>query len=158
MTRTFSAARSALYVLAGAAALLLGGCGGEGIELNGKIFDAVGLSGNAEKSAEPKMAQRTGIVVPPNTGSLPVPGSRAEGDSPDLAAIQDPDKIVQVSQAEKERQQAEYCKKNYEEAMQRGDSNADLATGPLGPCRGSVISALQQWQKGSSNDDDADQQ
>ena len=31
------------------------------------------------------------------------------------------------------KQQADYCKVNYEQAKQRGDNNADLAEGPLGP-------------------------
>lgn len=157
MNRNTRAARSALFALTGAVALALGGCGGfDGVQLNGKVFDAMGIGGEGQKSGEPKLAQRTGLVVPPSTEALPAPGSRPDVEAPDVAALQDPDKNAAVSQAEMQRQQAEYCKKNYEEAMQRGDSNADLATGPLGPCRGSVLSAIEKWQKGDS-DDDSDQ-
>lgn len=159
MIRKACAARSALHVLAGIAAVSLAGCGGfDGVQLNGKIFDAMGVSGEGTKSGEPKMAQRTGLVVPPSTEALPVPGSRPDADAADVASLQDPDKLAVVSEAEKQRQQAEYCKKNYEEAMQRGDGNADLATGPLGPCRGSVLTAVQKWNKGDAADDDTDQQ
>lgn len=157
MNRTTRAARSALYALAGCAALALGGCGGfDGVQLNGKIFDAMGVSGDSAKSGEPKLAQRSGLVVPPSTEALPVPGSRPDADSADVASLHDPDKLAVVSEAEKQAQQDAYCKKNYEEAMQRGDGNADLATGPLGPCRGSVLGALKQWQGGgaSKNPDD----
>lgn len=156
MIRKACATRSALHVLAAVVAVSLAGCGGfDGVQLNGKIFDAMGVSGEGPKSGDPKMAQRSGLVVPPSTEALPVPGSRPDADAADVAALQDPDKLATVSETEKQRQQTEYCKKNYEEALQRGDDNADLATGPLGPCRGSVLTAVQKWNKG---DDDTDQQ
>lgn len=145
------------FALVGMFALSLGGCGGfDGVQLNGKIFDAMGIN-NESAPREPKMAQRTGLVVPPSTGSLPEPGSGQSTAAADVAALQDPDKVAQVSEAEKQRQQDEYCKVHYEQAKQRGDDNADLAEGPLGPCKGSVMSALKQWQSGG-NDKDEEQQ
>ncbi len=159
MIRNASATRSAFYALAGATLLALGGCGGfDGVQLNGKVFDAMGIGGEGTKSGEPKMAQRTGLVVPPNTEALPVPGSQQDVVAPDVAALQDPDKVAAVSQAEKQRQQDEYCKVHYEQAKQRGDDNADLAEGPLGPCKGSVVSALKKWQSGGDDSADDDQQ
>lgn len=153
MNRIVRASRSVLSVVVGVSALFLGGCGGfDGVQLNGKVFDAMGLNSTSSTS-DPKLAQRTGLVVPPNTGALPEPGSRPDAEAPDVAALQDPDKTQKVSQAEKERQQAEYCKVNYEMAKARGDDNADLATGPLGPCRGSAITALQNWNKGEKDDE-----
>lgn len=157
MIAKISAARSAFYALAGALALGLAGCDG-GVELNGKIFDAMGVSGNGPKTGEPKMAQRSGIVVPPNTGALPVPGSQPDTTAADVAALQDPDRLAVVSQAEKQRQQDEYCKVNYEQAKARGDDNADLAEGPLGPCKGSVLTALKKWQNGGEDASDDEQQ
>lgn len=156
MSRKIRAARSALCGLAGLAAVSLGGCGGfDGVDLNGKVFDAVGIgTGSASTEREPKMAQRSGLVVPPSTAALPAPGSQPAYESADVAAINDPDRVAQVSQAEKQRQQDEYCKKNYEEAKQRGDDNADLAQGPLGPCKGSVLTALKQWQSGGAEADE----
>lgn len=145
-------ARYAIFALFISGAVVSAGCDG-GVELNGKIFDAMGVSGNGSNSAEPKMAQRTGLVVPPSTGSLPVPGSQQQAEAPEVAAINDPDKLAQVSQAEKQRQQDEYCKVHYEQAKQRGDDNADLAEGPLGPCKGSVLTGLAKWQKGDAEDD-----
>ena len=52
-----------------------------------------------------------------------------------------------------QRQQEEYCKVNYEQAKARGDDNADLAKGPAGPCKGSIFSAIKQWN--SAPDDDS---
>lgn len=163
MNRKGSAARSAsktvMFAVAGLIAVSLGGCGGfDGVQLNGKIFDAMGVSGEGGKSGEPKLAQRSGLVVPPSTEALPVPGSRPEAEASDVAALQDPDKIAKVSEAEKQRQQDEYCKVHYEQAKQRNDDNADLAEGPLGPCKGSVISALKKWQGGDASDNPDDTQ
>lgn len=62
----------ACLLLAGA----LSGCGGfDGVELNGKIFEAVGLSGDSfGKKSEPKTEARAPLVLPPDTKRLPEPG------------------------------------------------------------------------------------
>jgi hypothetical protein len=136
-------------------ALAAAGCSADDVELNGKIFDAVGLN-QKTKSAEPKMAERAPLVMPPALDRVPEPGTPQEGAAADVAALQDPDKVAKTSRAELERQQAEYCKKNYELAKAHGDNDADQAAGPLGPCRGSVLTAIQQWNKDDGADEDDD--
>jgi hypothetical protein len=138
-----------------ACALVLSGCAADDIELNGKIFDAVGLNSGKTKSAEPKMVARAPLVMPPNPERIPEPGLPPEGQAAELAALADPDVTAKTSRAELERQQAEYCKIHYEQAKARGDNDADSASGPLGPCRGSVLTAIQQWNK---DDDDLEGQ
>lgn len=64
--------RGAALAAAFGAALALGGCGG--IEFQGAVFDAVGLSGDV-KQPDVKMAERPPLLVPPNTKALPQPGS-----------------------------------------------------------------------------------
>lgn len=124
--------------------LILGGCGGfDGVQLNGKVFDMVGLNGPSTPEGDPKMAVRQPLTLPP-TDSLPPPGS-GRADQPSLASIQDPDRKKVVDQAALEKQQAEYCQKNYTEPMQRGDSSAESAAGPLGPCHPSIFTAVQKW-------------
>jgi hypothetical protein len=122
------------------------------VQFNGGLFDAVGLSDSAKaknKSGEPKIAERPPLVVPPSLNRLPPPGEQVPPDQ--VAAINDPDKAKAASQAELERQQAAYCKVNYEQAMARGDESTALnAAGPLGPCRPSVLNAIKKW-----NSDDA---
>ena len=54
-------------------ALAVAGCSADDIELNGKIFDAVGLNTSKTKSAEPKMAERAPLVMPPNLERVPEP-------------------------------------------------------------------------------------
>ncbi|MBS0269967.1 MAG: hypothetical protein JSS54_13445 [Proteobacteria bacterium] len=139
-----------------ALSLFMAGCGGfDGVQLNGKVFDAMGFNGDGAPKGDPKMAVRQPLVVPPGLDALPPPGS-GKVDQPSLAEIQDPDKKLKVSQADLERQQAEYCKKNYEEAKFRGDATADLAKGPLGSCAPSILSSVKKWTTGSTNTDDGD--
>lgn len=59
--------------IASGAAIALAGCGG--IELEGKVFDAVGLSSKSNTRAEPKLTERAPLIVPPSTAQLPQPGS-----------------------------------------------------------------------------------
>lgn len=127
----------------------LGGCAMDDIEFNGGLFNAVGIGGNKVKSAEPKMAARAPLIIPPTVDRVPEPGTPPEAAANDVAAaLEDPDKKAQVTKADLERQQAEYCKKNYELAKAHGDeTGADLAAGPLGPCRGSVLTAIEKWNK-----------
>lgn len=134
-------------------ALSLAGCGGvDDVQFNGKIFDAIGMNSTA-KPAEPKMKERAGLVMPPSLDRLPEPGKPAEAEPADVAALNDPDKVAKTSHEELERQQAEYCKVNYEDAKTRGDdTTADNAVGPLGPCKKSIFTAIKQW---TGDDDEA---
>ena len=138
-------------------AVLLGGCGGiDGVQLNGKVFDAIGLNDSSAPQSDPKMAVRQPLTIPPTTEALPPPGS-GKGQQPAFADIQDPDKKKVVDQAELQRQQDEYCRKNYEEPMQRGDSSADSASGPLGSCHPSIFTAAQKWMAKPAYHDDGGQ-
>ena len=146
--RTASAAK-----ILGAAVLLLafGGCSADDIELNGGLFDAVGMgSKNRVAKSEPVMAARAPLVLPPNLERLPQPGAPVGGESADVAALDDPDKKLIVDQAALEREQAEYCKVNYEQKLAHGDrTSADLAEGPLGPCRGSAMGLVNLIKGGA---------
>jgi hypothetical protein len=124
----------------------LAGCAQDDIQFNGGIFDAVGLSDATKvKSKEAKVAERAPLVVPPTLDRLPEPGSAPTADTT-IAGIKDPDEVKSASKEELQRRQDEYCKVNYEQAKQRGDdTTADNAVGPLGPCRGSVLNAMKNW-------------
>ncbi len=119
----------------------MAGCGTDDIQLNGGIFDAVGLN-DAKKSGDPKLAERAPLVVPPSLDRLPAPG---EAPPPtQIAGINDPDAAKQKSREELEKQQAEYCEKNYDDPMRRGEE-VSMVEGPLGPCRKSVLTAIKKW-------------
>ncbi len=112
----------------------------DGVELNGKIFDALGVSSTAmdKKTGTPKVAERNGLVLPPDLARLPEPGSGGKTEQQqalDPSFPVDAEERKRMAQADLERQQAEYCKKHYETkkalAMQ---TYADAARGPLGSC------------------------
>ena len=130
-----------------AACIAISGCAAEDIEFQGKIFEFAGLTGQKNKKA-PKMAPRSGLVVPPSTKQLPPPGSDTQQVGYDeMAAINDPDRASEISQEELMRRQKAYCDKHYEPARIRGDASADSMEGPAGPCRKSVFTALKKWNE-----------
>jgi hypothetical protein len=141
--------------IAFALALGAGGCSMDDVQFNGGIFDAVGLSDAAKaksRSGDPKLAARAPLVVPPTLDNLPQPGTKPPPD-PKLAEIKDPDAVKAASKEELERQQAAYCKVNYEDAMARGDETTALnAEGPLGQCRPSVLTAIKKWNSGDDGE------
>ena len=55
-----------------ASVLALGGCGG--VELQGKVFDYMGVSGDGTKE-DVRMSERAPLLLPPNLKALPQPGA-----------------------------------------------------------------------------------
>ena len=148
----FSHSRTGILVTAAAASLLLGGCSPGDVQLEGKIFEYMGVSGQPQRARDPKLADRAPLVLPPSLERLPEPGSQAREQSDDeVAALADPDRQKTKSKAALERQQAEFCEKHFEQAKARGDLDAEDAKGPLGPCRGSILTALPKWLKGEQD-------
>ncbi len=148
-----SPARGVWPALAVCLTLGVAGCSADDIQFNGGIFDAVGLSDSSKaKTSEAKVAERPGLVVPPSLDRLPPPGEAAP-QSDQLAALKDPDEQKKRSHEDRARQQAEYCKVNYEQAMARGDETTALnAAGPLGQCRPSVLTGIKKYNSGDSDD------
>lgn len=147
MTNALERARK---LSAGAALCLslaaLPGCGGfDGVELNGKVFEAVGLTGAlGGKKAEPKTEARAPLVLPPQSERLPEPGSLAAaaptGSVPDPAWPNDPDKRKASSETAKKQAQTQYCQDgNWKERAMRDEVGA--AHGPQGSC-GNIFSVL----------------
>ena len=125
--------------------LALSGCSPGDVQLNGKVFDAIGsLTGSGGANEDAKVPVRPGLVVPPGLNNLPEPGTSNAVPDGQLAQIQDHDRAKIVDKSALQAKQAEYCKVNYEQAKQRGDNTtADQATGPLGPCRPSAMGLLE---------------
>lgn len=134
-------------VLAGVVAAVLAGCSADDVQLNGKVFDAMGVNTSSTNRDAPELAPRSGLVIPPNLSSLPQPGSGKSGE-PALAEIQDYDAKRTTSRADLEKQHAEYCAKHYDMARAMGNQDAELVEGPLGRCQKSVLS-LTGWGEGS---------
>jgi hypothetical protein len=117
-----------------ASMLLLSGCA-DGVELNGKMFDWMGISPAAQEAnrREPTLAERAPLVVPPNTGRLPEPGSE---NAPAQTVWPDDPEQRKVRQAEeRERQHLAYCRgdKNWKERALSKEAAA-APRSPYGPC------------------------
>jgi hypothetical protein len=110
----------------------LSGCA-DGLELNGKIFDVLGVSAaaQAQAKAEPKMATRSGLVLPPDSSRLPPPGT---GDEPaSLAALNDPETVKAQAAVERARLHKAYCSGDLSWKQQLKEPSV-LPTSPYGSC------------------------
>ncbi|MDX2156817.1 MAG: hypothetical protein SFW09_09930 [Hyphomicrobiaceae bacterium] len=141
MTVTIRRARSIMIRGAVVASLAgVAGCGGglNDVEFNGKIFDAVGLTGALGKKAEPKTEARAPLVLPPSGQSLPAPGELTANAPPPPAATneawpQDPDQKKLASADAKKQQQDSYCQDgNWKKKAHKDEIGAD--EGPHGRC------------------------
>ena len=125
-------------------AALLGGCA-EGVEINSRLLDSVGLSTSAltANRSEPKLAQRAPLVMPPSTQRLPEPGAAAPP-PPEVAAggawPKDKDHERVASAQDKARQQAQFCRDgNWKERAIDNDFGG--MSGPQGNC-GTIFSVI----------------
>lgn len=132
-------AKSGIAATLLACAALVAGCSMGDVELNGSVFDKLGVGSNSTRSSTPQVPVRQGLVVPPDLERLPQPGS---GDAESTAALGeampvDPDQKRLANAAEAQRQHKAYCEK----AMQLAKVNRDyrLVKGPLGRCDASVL-------------------
>ena len=123
-------------------ALALSGCA-DGVELNGKIFDAVGIGTNSQKSnREARIEPRSPLVPPPRTDKLPVPG---EEDTAHMAWPQDPEqkKKQAALDADKKLQQECADQKKYGAATEEKQGRDD----PSRKC-GSILNLV--WGKNAN--------
>ncbi len=130
-TRTWAAASVA-------ACLLLAACT-DGLQLEGKVFDWMGVSTSSLEGskAEPKMAGRAPLVVPPNVARLPEPGSGQPPANTDIAALKDPDQRKKAAAAERERLHLAYCRGEIQWKDKVFNSQGMGANrSPYGPCPG----------------------
>ncbi len=133
-------AASAALVVAMAS---LGACGTD-TELNGKVFDLMGVSSAAQAAAksEPKLAARSGLVVPPDVSRLPEPGSGSDQATAALATVDDPDRRRVMAAAERERLHKAHC--SGELAWKEKAQDRDyVPKSPYGPC-GSLGAVVNQ--------------
>ncbi len=124
--------------LIGFCALVLAGCGLGDVQLEGKLFDAIGandLTGGAKR--DPKLAARAPLVMPPATGALPQPGSGVAPVDTELAGIRDPEATKKIDEERLALAQKEYCDKNY--AIERDTIENNTVIGPAGNCRKSIL-------------------
>jgi len=127
-------------IAAGLAAMLaVGGCA-DGVELNGKIFDALGVSPAALAASrrEPKLAERAPLVMPPDARRLPDPDSGQAPATQQTAWPSDPDQRKLAAAEERERLHQAYCRGDLQwkdRALKTKDGSSTGANlSPYGPC------------------------
>src|SRR5262245_22108446 len=116
-------------------AVHLSGCA-DGVELNGKVFDWMGVSPAAQESrrTEPKLADRAPLVMPPDVNRLPEPGS--DKGAPQIAWPDDPEQRKVREAKERERLHLAYCSGELQWKERVLSKNPDAPRSPYGPCPG----------------------
>ena len=118
-----------------ASTLLLSGCA-DGIELNGSVFDWMGVSPAAQQArkSEPRLAERAPLVLPPDVSRLPEPGSEAAPAAAQVAWPDDPEQRKIREAKERERLHLAYCRGDaqWKERVLSKEPNAPRS--PYGPC------------------------
>jgi hypothetical protein len=119
-----------------AASLLLAGCA-DGVELNGKVFDFLGVSPAALEASrrEPKLAERAPLVIPPNANRLPDPGS-APASVEQASWPTDPEQRKLAAAQERERLHLAYCRGEiqWKERALKSKDGSESNLSPYGPC------------------------
>ncbi|MEL6297788.1 MAG: hypothetical protein AAFQ45_04380 [Pseudomonadota bacterium] len=107
----------------------------DGVELNGGIFDMMGISKSAlsAQSREKQMAARPGIVMPPNTERLPPPGPRVQPVAANGQWPVGPEDRAAQEQAQKLAAHKAFCDRE-QRKRKTFDKDAAAAKGPLGSC------------------------
>ena len=119
-------------------ATMVSGCSGvDGVELNGKMFDWMGVSEAAKKAnaREPRLPNRAGLVMPPDVNRLPEPGSETNPNDATVA-LADPDKKRAQAAAERERLHKAYCsgEMDWKERTRVKTADQEAPKSPFGPC------------------------
>ena len=147
MTRRAKTLRGlTMATLVGLVPLGLVGCAGDGIEFNGKIFEAVGLAGDGfGQKSEPRTQARAPLVLPPNSNRLPEPGSLP---APQVAEHQqqwprDRDALRGADDDARKVAQQKHCQDgNWREKAYKDEVGA--TAGPNGSCTGSIFSFMSK--------------
>jgi hypothetical protein len=120
---------------------LLSGCGYD-VELNGAVFDYLGVSSNSQtKKGEPRVAARSGLVLPPDLEKLPEPGSGAVAAQGQEAWPVDADQKRVADAANLDKKHEEFCRDALWRAKARGATD-EIIPGPKGPCNPSIFRSL----------------
>ena len=131
-------------------AAVLGGCSAGDVELNGSVFDTLGLGSKTANANTAKVPERQGLVLPPNLERLPEPGSGSLAAQPGNDGLPvDPEQKRVANATQAEAKHNEYCEK----ALQKARIMKDLSpvNGPLGRCDKSILDQVNVQSPVSMN-------
>ena len=141
--------KSLTAVMCMAATLSLAGCGGvDGVELQGGVFDAMGLSGSDKpKLADTKVEARPGLVLPPSPDRLPAPVTGSIAAAPQAEAWPvDPEDRKQQARADLDKRHRAHCERAIQDARMRGETGVIM--GPAGNCQPGLFGSLTKQLTG----------
>lgn len=141
-------ARTPLFAVGCALLLGLAGCSGadSGVELNGKIFDMVGMGAGGSKSrSEPKLPERAPLVPPPSVAALPAPDSGQAG-SGHMAWPNDPERQRSVAAAKSKQALDKRCK---DPMIGRPEHERTERDAQCRAEQGGLLSSVTSWMPGS---------
>jgi hypothetical protein len=131
--------RKRLAVAVGLMAVMaVGGCA-DGVELNGKVFDFLGVSPAALEAnrREPKLAERAPLVMPPDAKRLPDPDGARPPVTDQASWPTDPEQKKLAQAQERERLHLAYCRGDIQwkqRALNSKDGTDGTNLSPYGPC------------------------
>jgi hypothetical protein len=139
MTETYRM-RGLGLVIAVSLAALLPNCSAGDVELNGSLFDTLGV-GKQTAAREVKVPERQGLVLPPNLDRLPDPGAETAAANQSTASLPvgpEQRRVAAANQAEA--QQKAFCDK----AVQLAKVNREFGPvmGPHGRCDKSILDQI----------------
>lgn len=122
---------------------LVAGCGVDGVEFNGAVFEYMGLANKGGQSQKtPQLPPRPGIVLPPQPDRLPEPGeTNVAAPPPGEAWPVDPEQSKLAAAEELDRKHREFCEEALWRARAQGRSDAQIV-GPKGSCNPSLLRNL----------------
>lgn len=134
-------------------AAVAGGCAGyDGIELQGGVFDALGVSGSSsqKKLADVKVDARPNLVLPPAPDRLPEPvtGSLAAAPTGEAWPVDAEDRRA-ANRADLDRRHKEFCERAIMMARTRGESGVIM--GPAGNCQPGLFGSLTNQVTNNNN-------
>ena len=131
----------------------LAGCSGadSGVELNGKIFDVVGMGGGSKSRSEPKLPERAPLVPPPSVAALPSPDS-SQGNAGHMAWPNDPERQRNASAATSKQALDKRCK---DPMIGRPEHERTERDAQCRAEQGGLLSSVTSWMPGSKPADEA---
>ena len=142
--------KTIMLALLGALAIVQSGCSGfDGVELQGGVFEAMGIAGDlTKKKAEPKLAKRNGLVVPPDINALPPPGSGRNAAEGTQSWPKDPEQLKIAKADLEKRRAAKYCaEKDWWKMSNPQEFNRMTNNGAL--CQSALGKALSKGLRGN---------
>jgi hypothetical protein len=130
----------AIFGLLAGMAVALSGCAAGDVEMNGALFDYLGM-GKAGPAKVSQAADRQGLVVPPSLDRLPEPGSgAATAAATQVSMPVNPEAKSSANAVEQKKQQAAFCEK----ALMQAKLSKEIGPvpGPFGRCNPSALEAL----------------